>query len=256
MLGLNHRVRKVPVSSRTTKLHRAISPSMKDQWSGKTLRTCFFASVASPTRSSIQLAAPATRFGLAGFAAVRPLVLTVLISSPTFPVAGADRLVEVRLGDEVALAVDHDRKLGQRTSCRSEDHLTVVRQVEGRLVTGAQQVVRLLLPKRDRAPDVGADLGEAQDAFDTPVLAAGGGGDVAGPHPDDDGRGLGLGLLERGALVDRVAVLLLEEHTGFGVDELADLDVLGPDRGAGHVVDHPHALGPDGVGELVARQGT
>ena len=30
------------MSSRTTKLHSAISPSMNDQWSGKTLRICFF----------------------------------------------------------------------------------------------------------------------------------------------------------------------------------------------------------------------
>src|SRR6185312_11932385 len=236
MLGLNHSVRNVPVSSRTTKLHRAISPSMKDQWSGKTLRTCFFASDASPTRSSTQLATPPTRFGFSVLAAVRPLVVAVLISSPTFPVARADRLVEVVLGDEVALAVDHDRELRQRTSRRSEDHLTVVRQVEGRLMTGAEQVVGLLLPQRDRAPDVRADLGVAQDARDAPVLTAGGGGDVAGLHPDDDGRGLGLGLLEADALVERLAVLLLEEDAGLGVDQLADLDVLGPDRRAGNVV--------------------
>src|SRR5690349_7214968 len=119
MLGLNHRVRNVPVSSRTTKLHSAISPSMNDQWSGKTLRICFLASVASPTRSSSQLATPPMRFGFAVFAAVRPLVVAVLISSPTFPVARADRLVEVRLGDEVALAVDHDRELRQGTRRRS-----------------------------------------------------------------------------------------------------------------------------------------
>src|SRR3954453_12916718 len=226
MLGLNHSVRNVPVSSRTTKLHRAISPSMKDQWSGKTLRTCFLASVARPTRSSTQLAAPPIRFGFSGLAAVRALVVAGLISSPTFPVARADRLVEVMLGDEVALAVHHDRELRERTGRRSEYHLTVVRQVEGRLVTRAQQVVRLLLPQRDRAPDVGADLGVAQDALDAPVLAAGGGGDVAGLHPDDDRRGLGLGLLQTGALVERLAVLLLEEHGGLGVDQLADLDLL------------------------------
>ena len=33
------------MSSRTTKLHSAISPSMNDQWSGKTLRRFFLASV-------------------------------------------------------------------------------------------------------------------------------------------------------------------------------------------------------------------
>ena len=35
-----------------TKLQSAISPSMNDQWSGKTLRTCFFMAVARPVRSS------------------------------------------------------------------------------------------------------------------------------------------------------------------------------------------------------------
>ena len=44
MRGWNHSVRKTPVSRSTTKLHSAISPSMKDQWSGKTLRRFFFAS--------------------------------------------------------------------------------------------------------------------------------------------------------------------------------------------------------------------
>ena len=35
--GLNQRDRNVPDSSRTMKQYSAISPSMKDQWSGKTL---------------------------------------------------------------------------------------------------------------------------------------------------------------------------------------------------------------------------
>jgi hypothetical protein len=59
MLGLNHSDRKTPVSSRTTKLHSAISPSMNDQWSGNTLRNCFFISPARPTRSSSQVTGPA-----------------------------------------------------------------------------------------------------------------------------------------------------------------------------------------------------
>src|SRR3954465_14913566 len=164
MLGLNHKVSSVPVSRSTTKLHSAISPSMKDQWSGKTLRTCFLASAAMPVRSSAQVATEAMGFGLGALAAVLPLVVAVLIyGSPTFPVAGADRLGEVALGHEVALAVHHDGQLGERTSRRSEDNLAVVRQVEGRLVAGAEQMVRLLLPQRDRAPDMGADLGVAQD---------------------------------------------------------------------------------------------
>ena len=36
--GTNQNVRNMPVSSSTTNDHSAISPSMKDQWSGKTLR--------------------------------------------------------------------------------------------------------------------------------------------------------------------------------------------------------------------------
>ena len=35
-LGTNQNVRNVPVSSRMTSEYIAISPSMKDQWSGKT----------------------------------------------------------------------------------------------------------------------------------------------------------------------------------------------------------------------------
>src|SRR3954449_5099009 len=76
MLGLNHNVRNVPVSNKTTKLHNAISPSMNDQWSGKTFRTCFFAAVARPRRSSAHVATPATRFFLGVSAATRPLVCT------------------------------------------------------------------------------------------------------------------------------------------------------------------------------------
>ncbi len=38
MDGTKNSERKVPVSSRTTKDHSAISPSMNDQWSGNTFR--------------------------------------------------------------------------------------------------------------------------------------------------------------------------------------------------------------------------
>ena len=79
MLGLNQSVRNVPVSSRTTKLHSAISPSMKDQWSGKTLRTCFLETAARPVRSSTQVATPATGFAFLRLAAVVPLVVAWLI---------------------------------------------------------------------------------------------------------------------------------------------------------------------------------
>src|SRR3546814_7384744 len=52
--GLNQKVRKTPVMRSTTKLQSAISPSMKDQWSGKILRRFFLAAVARPSRSSAQ----------------------------------------------------------------------------------------------------------------------------------------------------------------------------------------------------------
>src|SRR6476661_5904470 len=231
MLGLNHSVRNTPVSSRTTKLHSAISPSMKDQWSGKTLRSCFLPSAARPRRSSAQVAAAPARFFFGALAGAVPLVLANdgIAKSPTFPEARAYRLGEVAGRDQVALAVHRDGELRKCTGGRAEDDPAVVRQVEGGLVAGAQQVVRLLLPQGDRAPDVGADLGVAQDALDAPVLTAGGGGDVAGLHPDDDRRGLGLGLLQTDALVERLAVLLLEEHARLGVDQLADLDLVRPD---------------------------
>src|SRR3954447_22392362 len=80
MLGVNHRLRKTPLRSRTTKLHRAISPSMKDQWSGKTLRRFFFARVARPSRSSAHSATAPTRLGLEAVAAVVFVVATLLVS--------------------------------------------------------------------------------------------------------------------------------------------------------------------------------
>src|SRR6476659_8860934 len=131
MLGRNHSVRNVPVSSRTTKLHSAISPSMKDQWSGKTLRTCFLAIVASPRRSSAHSAAAPTRLGLGAAAALVALLVNgVFISgSPSFPVARADWFGEVTLGHQVALTVHRDGQLGQGPGGGAEDHGAVVRQV-------------------------------------------------------------------------------------------------------------------------------
>src|SRR3954451_25012704 len=80
MLGVNHRVRKTPLRSRTTKLHSAISPSMNDQWSGKTLRRFFLASVARPRRSSAHPATAPARFGLVVVAAVEFVVATLVVS--------------------------------------------------------------------------------------------------------------------------------------------------------------------------------
>ena len=50
--GLNQSVRNVPDSSRMMKLYSAISPSMNDQWSGKTLLRFFFEPLVEPRRSS------------------------------------------------------------------------------------------------------------------------------------------------------------------------------------------------------------
>src|ERR1700712_578491 len=83
MLGLNHRVRKTPVRRSTTKLQSVTSPSMKDQWSGKTLRSCFLPALARPSRSSAQVAAAPTLEGGVACAAVLPLVRAVLRLAPS-----------------------------------------------------------------------------------------------------------------------------------------------------------------------------
>src|SRR5688500_1873480 len=107
MLGRYQRVRNTPVRSRTMKLHSAISPSMKDQWSGKTLRICFFATVARPRRSSAHSAACPTFEGFLALAAFLPLDLAMvdIVRSPSFPEARADWLGEVACRDQVALVV-------------------------------------------------------------------------------------------------------------------------------------------------------
>ena len=130
MLGLNHSVRKTPLRSRTTKLHSAISPSMKDQWSGKTLRRFFLATVARPRRSSAQLATAPARLGFLAVAAVELVVATLLVSmlmtgysgpgsfaraglGVALPVAGSDGFEEVALGHQVAVVVDLSGSCGR-----------------------------------------------------------------------------------------------------------------------------------------------
>ncbi len=81
MLGTNQNVRNTPVRSRTTKLHSAISPSMNDQWSGKTLRRFFRISVARPSRSSAQVAAAPALLGFEAIAGSLRLVLAILLVS-------------------------------------------------------------------------------------------------------------------------------------------------------------------------------
>src|SRR5690349_13818407 len=60
MLGWNQNVRKVPLNSNTMNDHSAISPSMNDQCSGKTLRSGISLLVAArPMRSSSHAVGPA-----------------------------------------------------------------------------------------------------------------------------------------------------------------------------------------------------
>src|SRR3954453_6281259 len=167
MLGVNHRVRNTPLSRSTTKLHSAISPSMNDQWSGKTLRRFFLARVARPSRSSAHSATFPTGVGFEAVAAVVLDVATRLVSmliavysapgslarallGVALPVAGSDRFLEVALSHQVAVVVHHKRQLGERTSGRTEHHLRGVGEVERRLVARAEHVVGLLLVQRDR----------------------------------------------------------------------------------------------------------
>src|SRR3954463_4440884 len=252
MLGWNQNVRNVPVSKSTTKLHSAISPSMNDQWSGNTLRICVRVAVAMPVRSSAQLGMPPMIDGLDGFAAVLALVL---MRSASLPEARTYWFREVTRRDQVSLGVDRDGQLRERPRGGTEEHLAVVGQVERRLVARAQQVMGLLLPQGDGAADVGADLGIAEDPVDAPVLATLRGRDVVGVHPDEDDGGLGLHLQQLGALRRRLAVALtVEEELRLGVDELPDPQPLGLDGGPRDVVRDAHALAPDRVVELVARQ--
>src|SRR5699024_8777126 len=56
--------------------------------------------------------------------------------------------------------------------CRTEDDLAFLREVVGRLVARAQQVVRVLFIERNWAANVGANLGVGDDTVDVPVFAA------------------------------------------------------------------------------------
>ena len=88
---------------------------------------------------------------------------------PSFPIAWSDRFLEVAHRDQIALGVQPDRKLGERPGCRAEDDHATAGEVEGRLVTRAQELVGLVLPEADRTAHVGADLRVAEDAVEAPV---------------------------------------------------------------------------------------
>src|SRR5262245_25396544 len=128
MLGVNHSVRNTPLRRSTTKLQSAISPNMNDQWSGKTLRRFFLASVARPSRSSAHSATLPAGLGFEAVAAVVFVEATLLVSmlmsgslarallGVALPEARSDGFLEVALGHEVAVAIHHKRELGERTS--------------------------------------------------------------------------------------------------------------------------------------------
>ena len=69
--GTKKNDRKVPVSSRTTNDHSAISPSMNDQWSGNTFRMSTRNPRAPWNRSSSQLPVPRRAFGTSKFSLIR-----------------------------------------------------------------------------------------------------------------------------------------------------------------------------------------
>jgi hypothetical protein len=49
----------------------------------------------------------------------------------TLPIARSNRFMEVARGDQVALGVNRDWQLGERTAGRSKDNLAFLREVEG-----------------------------------------------------------------------------------------------------------------------------
>src|SRR5690242_9882984 len=229
---------------------------MKDQWSGKTLRAKTLVSVPSDNRSSAQPATAPALYSFLAVAAVPQLVSAVLLESrdisASLPETRPDGFGEVAYCCQVSLVVNGDLELRQRPGGGPEEHAAAVRQVEGRLVARAEQVVGGALVERDRATHVGADLGVADDAVDRPVLAALAGRDVLRLHAEQDHGALGLGDLELDALDEVLAVLVdLEDRGRLGVDQVTDLEVAGLDGRADDVADDAHALGPDRVVERV-----
>src|ERR1044071_2662660 len=121
MLGWNHRVRNVPDSSRTMNDQSAISPSMKDQCSGNTLRSGIsLLLAASPNRSSIHSTGPETFLpksvfstGLYALFSAIALVQLLLVAYQ-LRVTRRDDVREVAQGDQVPVSVDAERELAQR----------------------------------------------------------------------------------------------------------------------------------------------
>src|SRR6516162_2524982 len=123
--------RNVPVSSRMTNDHSAISPSRNDQWSGKTFRRNTRSPRAPWNLSSSHDPVPLSALGIS------TVSLTARLPSSPLPETGADGLGEVALGHQVALRVDGHGQLRQRPRRRAEDHGRAGRRVERGLVARA-----------------------------------------------------------------------------------------------------------------------
>src|SRR5512133_519945 len=106
---------------------------MNDQWSGKTLRPNSRRIPEPPTRESTKsvirpVLVLATKAGSA---------VDVALMLSTLPVARSNGLMAVACSDEVALVINCDGQLGERTAGGAEDHLALLREVEGGLVARA-----------------------------------------------------------------------------------------------------------------------
>src|ERR1700733_1177771 len=172
--GLKNSARYGPVSSRITNDQSAISPSMKDQWSGKTFRIRTRTPLAPWNRSSSHPPTPETAGGIftasslirpprwrseSAFADTLCFPIRSQARSSALPEARADRLREVACGRDEALRGQHERQLRQRAGRRAEDHVGPVRRVERRLVARAEDVVGRLLVQGGRGAAGRTDLG-------------------------------------------------------------------------------------------------
>src|SRR3954453_12748075 len=106
----------MPVPTRTRNEYIAISPSRNDQWSGKTYRSAFFPSGATPVRESRNRTAPRiTRSSSRGRLQATPPSLP-----PDPPPARADGAAEVAAGAERAVAAQLEGELRERPPGRAE----------------------------------------------------------------------------------------------------------------------------------------
>src|SRR6266700_7451994 len=132
--GTKNSARYVPVSSRITKDHSAISPSMNDQWSGKTFLIRTLTPLAPWNLSSSHPPTPSRAGGIltesslirpprwrseSAFADALCFPIRSQARSSALPEARADRLREVAGGRDVALRGQHERELRQRARRRA-----------------------------------------------------------------------------------------------------------------------------------------